>query len=91
MKHYGNMNIVTTRLHLELQMAGFRDCLHVCELKDHKFSGLPYTYDNKRARIHNVRFILDSVVVGIFLTALVVHLVTPCPDHAPILLSSDRK
>jgi hypothetical protein len=47
MKHYGNMNIVATRLRLELQMAGFQDCLHVCELKDHGFSGLPYTYDNK--------------------------------------------
>lgn len=32
----------------ERQMQAFRDALHICELHDLGFKGLPYTYDNKR-------------------------------------------
>jgi hypothetical protein len=49
-------------LRSEPQMAAFRDCLQVCELKDVGFSGLPFTYDNKRAGNSNVRVRLDRVV-----------------------------
>jgi hypothetical protein len=46
----------------EPQMIAFHDCLQVCELKDLGFSGLPFTYDNKRSGARNVRVRLDRVV-----------------------------
>jgi hypothetical protein len=45
----------------EPQMAAFRDCLQICELKDIGFSVLPYTYDNKRDGNHNVRSVLIAL------------------------------
>jgi endonuclease/exonuclease/phosphatase family metal-dependent hydrolase len=75
----------------EPQMAAFRDCLQICELKDIGFSVLPYTYENKRDGNHNVRVRLDRVVADDewrdIYSASSVHLVSPCSDHAPILLS----
>ena len=75
----------------EPQMQAFRDVLHDCELHDLGFTGLPHTYDNKRDGWHNVKVRLHRVVADdrwrdIFSTAQVVHLVSPCSDHAPILL-----
>jgi endonuclease/exonuclease/phosphatase family metal-dependent hydrolase len=79
----------------EPQMAAFRDCLQICELKDIGFSVLPYTYDNKRGGNHNVRVRLDRVVADDewrdIYSASSVHLVSPCSDHAPILLSLEKE
>jgi hypothetical protein len=44
------------------QMDAFREVLYDCELTDLGFSGVPYTYDNKRARRANVRVRLDRAV-----------------------------
>jgi hypothetical protein len=78
-------------LRSESQMAAFRDCVQVCELNDLGFSGLPYTYDNKRAGNSNVRVRLDRAMADnswrdIYSDSSVVHLVSPCSDHCPVLL-----
>lgn len=80
----------------ESQMIAFRDCLQVCELKDLGFSGLPYTYDNRRAGSHNVRVRLDRAVADdgwrdIYSAASVIHVVSPCSDHDLVLLSLDKE
>jgi hypothetical protein len=75
----------------EPQMLAFRDTLEVCGLVDLGFSGLPYTFDNKRKGRRNVRVRLDRAVAdnswrNIFAEARVVHLVSPCSDHSPVIL-----
>jgi hypothetical protein len=75
----------------EGQMIAFRDALMVCELKDIGFSGVPFTYDNKRRGRANVKVRLDRAVADdcwrdIFSEGIVVHLVSPCSDHVPLLL-----
>lgn len=37
------------------QMLDFRETLEVCELADLGFVGVPYTYDNKRGGLANVK------------------------------------
>lgn len=76
----------------EPQMQDFRDVLQDCELHDLGFKGVPHTYDNKREGWRNVKVRLDRVVADdkwrdIYSTAQVVHLVSPCSDHCPILLN----
>lgn len=75
----------------EIQMQAFRDVLDVCNLIDLGFEGNPFTYDNRRKGSNNVQVRLDRVVADeswrdIFSAAHVVHLVSPCSDHVPILL-----
>jgi hypothetical protein len=73
----------------EGQMSAFRDALLTCELKDLGFSGLPFTYDNRRSGRANVKVRLDRAVVDdwwrdIFTDSSVVHLVSSCSDHCPM-------
>ena len=80
----------------ENQMVAFRDTLLVCELKDLGFQGIPFTYDNGRRGNANVKVRLDRALADdrwrdIFTDASVVHLVTPCSDHCPILVKLDRE
>jgi hypothetical protein len=75
----------------ETHMLAFRDMLETCELVDLGFSGLPYTYDNKRRGRANVKVRLDRVVAdnrwrNLFADAKVEHKVSPCSDHCPIVL-----
>lgn len=75
----------------EYQMAAFREVLAVCELTDIGFSGLPYTFDNKQSGQRNVKVCLDRAVTDdrwrtIFTEAQLVHLVSPCSDHCPLLV-----
>jgi hypothetical protein len=75
----------------EQQMIAFRDILEVCELVDLGFNGLSFTYDNKRRGHANVTVRLDRAVAcnewsNIFSESEVVHLVSLCSDHFPILL-----
>jgi hypothetical protein len=75
----------------ESQMLAFRDTLEVCELMDLAFSGLPFTYDNRQKGRKNVRVRLDRAVADnrwrdIFAEARVVHNVSPCSDHSPLVL-----
>jgi hypothetical protein len=46
----------------EKQMADFREVLDFCDLKDIGFSGLPWTYDNKKPGNRNVKVCLDRGV-----------------------------
>ncbi|XP_071678929.1 uncharacterized protein [Lolium perenne] len=80
----------------ESQMLDFRDMLETCELVDLGFSGLPFTYDNKRQGRKNVKVRLDRVVAdnrwrNIFSEARVVHKVSPCSDHCPIVLHCEKE
>ena len=43
----------------DAQMLAFRDTLEVCNLLDLGFSGVPFTYDNKRHGAVNVQVRLD--------------------------------
>ncbi|KAM0908155.1 hypothetical protein ACQ4PT_015643 [Festuca glaucescens] len=72
-------------------MAAFRETLAVCNMVDLGFTGLPYTYDNKRKGRANVRVRLDRAVASadwldMFGEAVVEHLVSPVSDHTPILV-----
>jgi exonuclease III len=73
------------------QMSAFRDALIVCELKDLGFQGVPFTYDNRRSGRANVKVRLDGALADdrwrdLFSVTTVVHLVTPCSDHCPLLV-----
>ena len=72
-------------------MADFRDVLEDCGLKDLGFSGLPWTYDNRKSGDRNVKVRLDRGVAtqswtNRFFDASVTHLTSPCSDHCPLLL-----
>lgn len=76
----------------ESQMQAFRDVMQICELRDFGFKGLPHTYDNRREGWNNVKVRLDHAIADdrwrdIVTNAQVVHLVSPCSDHCPILLN----
>jgi hypothetical protein len=83
------------------QMLEFTEVLSYCNLHDLSFSGLPWTYDNKRtydnkqARERNVRDILDRVVASPswsawFPDAKLQHLVSFRSDHCPFFLSLEQ-
>lgn len=80
----------------ESQMQAFRNALQICELQDLGFKGLPHTYDNRRDVWSNVKVRLDRAVANdrwrdIFTAAQVVHMVSPCLDHCPILMNFQVK
>jgi exonuclease III len=80
----------------ESQMSAFRDAVLLCELKDLGFSGLPFTYDNRRSGRANVKVRLDRALADdrwrdIFTDVSVVHLVSPCSDHCPLLVKLARE
>jgi hypothetical protein len=71
------------------QMKDFRDALEDCGLYDLGFTGVPFTYDNKRGGNANVKVRLDRAVANMawrerFENARVNHLISPCSDHCPI-------
>lgn len=75
----------------ETQMSAFRDHLLLCELEDIGFSGFPYTYTNSQDGDRNVQVHLDRACADeawrdLFPVARVVHLVSPCSDHCPVLV-----
>jgi hypothetical protein len=81
----------------EAQMAAFRDCVQICELNDLGFSGrLPLNFDNNRAGSSNVCVRLDRALADnswrdIFFDSSLVHLVSPCSDLCPILLTLEKE
>jgi exonuclease III len=75
----------------ERQMAAFRDALADCGLTDLGFSGLPYTYDNRRDGDDNVKVRLDRAVAcsdwrDLFGDAVLHDLVSSRSDHCPLFL-----
>jgi hypothetical protein len=78
------------------QMDAFREVLFDCNLTDLGFSGVPYTYDNKRSGRPNVRVRLDRAVAcpawrDRFSDSQVQHLTSPVSDHCPILLQIEKE
>jgi endonuclease/exonuclease/phosphatase family metal-dependent hydrolase len=74
------------------QMKDFRDALADCDLHDLGFTGVPFTYDNKRSGNANVKVRLDRAVANPawrdrFVNARLNHHVSPCSDHCPISLN----
>jgi hypothetical protein len=77
-------------------MADFREMLDFCELRDVGFSGVPWTYDNKKSWNRNVKVHLDRGVasqewLNRFFDAAVTHLTSPCSDHCPLLLRVQKE
>uniref|UniRef100_A0A453S201 Endonuclease/exonuclease/phosphatase domain-containing protein n=2 Tax=Aegilops tauschii subsp. strangulata TaxID=200361 RepID=A0A453S201_AEGTS len=75
-------------------MVAFRDTLEVCELVDLGFTGLPFTYDNKRGRSANVKVRLDQAVAtngwrNLFAYAVVEHIPSPCSDHLVLFMKGE--
>jgi endonuclease/exonuclease/phosphatase family metal-dependent hydrolase len=73
------------------QMDAFREVLYDCNLTDLGFSGVPYTYDNKRAGRANVKVRLDRAVAcpawrDMYADTRVQHLTSPVSDHCPVLV-----
>lgn len=78
----------------EKKMQDFRDCLDFCGLKDLRYSGLPFTWCNRRYDSGVIWVYLDKVVATTewvlkFLTARLLHLPWSSSDHKPIWLASD--
>jgi exonuclease III len=78
------------------QMEAFHEVLFDCNLTDLGFSGVPYTYDNKRARRANVRVRLDRAVAcpawrDLFADTQVQHLTSPVSDHCPVLMQVEQE
>ena len=79
----------------EFQMQNFRDCLDVCGLKDLGYSGLPYTWCNRRFGGQVVWVRLDRAFATSdwllkFPTARLHHLSASSSDHKPIWLCLDN-
>jgi hypothetical protein len=73
-------------------MEAFRDAIYFCELTDLGFSGIPFSFDNKRKGRANVKVWLDRVVSCpawryMFSDTRVKHLTSPCSDHRPLHVS----
>ncbi|CAN6171061.1 unnamed protein product [Urochloa humidicola] len=73
-------------------MALFREVLDECGLKDIGFSGIPWTYDNRKSGQRNVKVRLDRGVatqewMDRFFDASITHLTSPVSDHCPLLLT----
>jgi hypothetical protein len=80
----------------ENQMTAFRDTLEICGLADLGFSGVPHTYDNKRAGNANVKVRLDRATASnswrnIFPYYSVKHVVTPCSDHVALIIKGEQE
>jgi hypothetical protein len=77
-------------------MENFMDALSYCDLTDIGFTGLPYTYDNKRVASANVKVRLDRAIADttwrdLFGDANLFHLVSSRSDHCPLLLQVKRE
>jgi hypothetical protein len=75
----------------ENQMMAFRNTLQLCGLSDLGFSGVPFTYDNKRRGNGNVKVRLDRAVAdsnwrNLYSDYEVNHIVTPCSDHVIVVV-----
>jgi hypothetical protein len=80
----------------EKQMAVFREVLDFCELRDIGFSWVPWTYDNRKNGLRNVKVRSDPPVatqdwISRFFDASITHLTSPCSDHCPLLLRVQKE
>jgi hypothetical protein len=72
-------------------MDGFRDVVDYCGFSDLGYTGLPYTWDNRRAGAQNVkarldRCLADEAWLDLFGDSTVTHIQTTESDHCAMLL-----
>ena len=72
-------------------MLDFREALEICEVVNLGFVGVPYTYDNKRSDVANVKVCLDICTTtsdsrNIFGSPVVKHLIASCSGHFPLMI-----
>ena len=77
------------------QMIDFRDVLEVCGLSDLGFSGVPYTYDNRRAGRAYVKVRLDRAVANDgwctqFPDFWVINGDPRHSDHRPVVVTTEQ-
>ncbi|CAM8933405.1 unnamed protein product [Rhodiola kirilowii] len=84
------------RIRKEWQMRKFREAISDCGLFDLGFSGLPFTYSNRRAGSLETRVRLDRAFGNMlwkdrFNRYEVLHLITATSDHMPLLVNFQRR
>jgi hypothetical protein len=81
--------------HAKWQMEGFRNAIEQCGFTDLGYSGLPYTWDNKRDGMSNIkvrldRCLADDRMLDIYGNSTVAHLQTTESDHCALLITLRR-
>jgi hypothetical protein len=73
----------------EWMMEGFREVVQYCGFTDLGFSGAPFTWDNRRDGVHNIKVRLDRALadekwLDLFGDSVVSHVQTTASDHCAI-------
>jgi hypothetical protein len=73
----------------EWMMEGFREVVQYCGFTDLGFSGAPFTWDNRRDGVHNIKVRLDRALadekwLDLFGDSVVSHVQTTVSDHCAI-------
>jgi hypothetical protein len=75
----------------EWKMEGFRKAVEACGFTDLGFSGLPYTWDNKRGGASNIkvqldRYLANEGMLDLYGDSLVSHIQTTESDHCALVI-----
>jgi hypothetical protein len=70
-------------------MEGFREVIQYCGFTDLGFSGTPYTWDNRRENLHNIKVRLDRALaderwLDLYGDTSITHIQTAESDHCAI-------
>jgi hypothetical protein len=79
----------------EWKMEGFRETVEACGFMDLGYSGLPYTWDNKREGRSNIkvrldRCLADDGMLDLYGASSVLHVQTTESDHCAVLVKLCR-
>ncbi|CAM8905802.1 unnamed protein product [Rhodiola kirilowii] len=84
------------RLRKEWQMRSFRETIKACGLIDLGYTGLPYTFSNRRDGLMETKARLDRAFSNVQWKTLferyeVSHLITSTSDHLPLLVNFRKR
>ncbi|KAL9680031.1 hypothetical protein QQ045_017904 [Rhodiola kirilowii] len=84
------------RLRREWQMRSFRETIEACGLVDLGYTGLPFTFSNRRSGLMETKARLDRAFSNIKWKTLferyeVSHLITSSSDHLPLLVNFRKR